>query len=127
MPTEIPKFRVTQAPGFASGLKFYQVGEEINWEVPDGWNDAKYGKHFAEYGPSTTFEPLNEAAKKLLKDHHAVLKEKNRPKPTADDERLAKVEEMNLKLLSSQLETQALLRRLLENQAEADEAKAKKK
>lgn len=108
---ERPIFRVTQAPGFATGIKMYAPGEEIVWSVPEGWDAKKYGAHFASYGPSTTFEPVNPPAEKLLADHHAKLKELRKPKPTADDERAAKLEKMVLDMLNAQGEAQAEARR----------------
>lgn len=73
---EPPKFRVTQAPGFATGLQMHLPGEEIVWEVPEGWDEKKYGKHFSAYGPSVTFEPLNAAAEALQSDHKEKLKQR---------------------------------------------------
>lgn len=108
---ERPIFRVTQAPGFATGIKMYAPGEEIVWAVPEGWDEKKYGKHFASYGPSSTFTPLNAAAEKLMVEYKAKLAEMRKPKPTADDERAAKLEGLVLDLLKSQGEAQAESRR----------------
>jgi hypothetical protein len=77
-------FKVTQAGGFATGLKKYEPGELVVWEVPPGWNDKKYGKHFAHYGPSVTFEPMNPPAVDVMAKHKKLLEEKNRPKPSEE-------------------------------------------
>jgi heme exporter protein D len=100
---ERPVFKVTQAGGFATGLKKYEPGELVVWEVPPGWNDKRYGKHFAHYGPSVTFEPMNLPAVDLMAKHKKLLEEKNRPKQTEEAVRAAKMEE----LLTKQLEIQA--------------------
>lgn len=124
---ETPRFQVTQAPGFATGLVMHLPGEEINWEVPPDWDTKKYGRHYASYGPSLSFLPLNPAAEKLMEEHRALIVSKNKPKPTVDDERFAKMEALHLQAMNSALETQALLRRMLENKEEAAEEAAKKK
>lgn len=108
---ERPIFRVTQAPGFATGVKMYAPGEEIVWAVPEDWNVAKYGKHFASYGPSTTFEAMNPAAEKLAESHKQKIAEALKPKPTADDERAAKLEKLVLDMIATQGEAQAEARR----------------
>lgn len=108
---ERPIFRVEQAPGFATGIKMYAPGEEIVWAVPEGWDEKKYGKHFASYGPSSTFTPLNTAAEKLMAEYKAKLAEMRKPKPTADDERAAKLEKLVLDMLAAQGEAQAEARR----------------
>lgn len=100
---ERPVFKVTQAGGFATGLKRYEPGELVVWEVPPQWNEKRYGKHFAHYGPSLTFEAMNPPAAALLESHKKLVAEKNKPKPTADEIRAAKMEE----LLTKQLEVQA--------------------
>jgi len=46
---ERPIFRVVSGT-FATGVKLYAPGEEIVWAIPEGWDDKKYGKHFAAYG-----------------------------------------------------------------------------
>lgn len=102
---ERPVFKVTQAGGFATGLKKYEPGELVVWEVPPGWNDKKYGKHFAHYGPSVTFEPVNPPAVDLMEKHKKMLVEKNRPKASEEALRAAKMEE----LLTKQLEIQSKL------------------
>lgn len=79
---EVAVFRVTQAPGFMTGLVQHPVGAEIPWEVPDNWDTKKWGKHFAEYGPSTTFEPVNKAAEELMASHKAAVAKKNAPIPS---------------------------------------------
>lgn len=108
---ERPIFRVTQAPGFATGVKMYSPGEEIVWAVPEEWNVQKYGRHFASYGPSTSFEAMNPAAEKLAQAHKIKIEELRKPKPTADDERAAKLEKLVLDLLAAQGEAQAEARR----------------
>lgn len=107
---ERPIFRVKSGP-FATGVKLYQPEEEIVWAVPEGWDEKKYGKHFAEYGPSLSFEPLNEAAVKRMADHKKLVAEKNLPKPTRDDERASKLEKLVLDMLNAQGEAQAEARR----------------
>lgn len=108
---ERPIFRVKQAPGFATGIKMYAPDDEIVWEVPEGWDEKKYGKHFASYGPSTSFEAVNPPAEKLLEAHKAKIVELRKPKPTADDERAAKLEKLVLDMLAAQGEAQAEARR----------------
>lgn len=88
-----PIFRVEQAPGFTTGLQTYGPGELIRWEKPEGWKNEKYGKHFSEYGPSITFAPMNEKAKKMMIDHKEKLRQFHAPKPTASDKLLEAVVE----------------------------------
>lgn len=107
---ERPIFRVVSGT-FATGVKLYAPGEEIVWAIPEGWDDKKYGKHFAAYGPSLTFEPLNQAAEKRMEEHKKLVAEKNQPKPTRDDERAAKLEKLVLDMLNAQGEAQAEARR----------------
>lgn len=106
---ERPVFKLTSP--FATGIKLYAPDEVIVWAVPEGWNEVKNGKHFAAFGPSTTFIPLNPPAEKLMAEHIARLKEINKPKPTADDERASKLEKLVLALLSEQGEAKAEARR----------------
>jgi len=120
---ERPIFRVVSGP-FATGVKLYAPGEEIVWAVPEGWDEKKYGKHFAAYGPSLSFEPLNEAAVKRMEEHKKLVAEKNRPKPTADDERFKKMEAMHLEMMNAMLAMQAENRRLRED---TEEKSGKKK
>src|SRR4051812_40468642 len=75
-----PHFRIGNAGIFRTGLVSYGPGEVIEWKVPEGWNEKKYGKHFASYGPSISWEPLNPAAEKLMEEHKANVKKKNTPK-----------------------------------------------
>lgn len=77
-----PWFMVQQAPGFRTGLQFFQPGDPIEWVVPDGWNDHRYGKHFASHHPSITFLPLNEPAEDLMAQYKAHLKKRNAPVAT---------------------------------------------
>lgn len=123
---EVPKFRVMQAPGFATGLQVHPVDSEIDWVVPEDWNEKRYGKHFASHGPSMSFLPLNKAAEDLMEDHKAKVAEMRKPKPTAGDERFAKLESMHLEMMQVVLALQAENRRLRED-AEEKEEKGKKK
>lgn len=126
---EVPVFRVTQAPGFMTGLVQHPVGAEVPWEVPDNWDTKKWGKHFAEYGPSTTFEPVNKAAEELMASHKVAVAKKNAPVPTEMAAMIAqnKVQsDQIMELLRTQMEANALLRRQLDAAEEATE-KAKKK
>lgn len=120
----VPVFRVTQAPGFMTGLTQHPVGAEIRWEKPDGWNEAKWGKHFSDFGPSMTFEPVNAAAKKRMASHKEHVAKKNAPVPTEMAAMIAQnkaqQDQMN-QLLTQILEQNALLRR----QADAVEQKKK--
>lgn len=129
---ERPVFKVGPTP-FATGIKKYEPGELVVWAVPEGWDDTKYGKHWASYGPSTTFIPMNPPAKKVLADHIKLLAEKAKKPPTADDERAAKLEKLVLDLLASQGEAQAEARRaqarheeLMERLIASQESKGKK-
>jgi hypothetical protein len=115
---ERPIFRVQQAGGFATGLKKYEPGEDVVWEVPEGWNAARNGKHFASHGPSMTFLPMNPPAERIMEKHRKLVAERNRPKPTADDERAQKLEKLVLDLLNSQGEAQAESRRQAAQHAE---------
>lgn len=124
---ERPIFKVTTAPGFATGLKMYAPDEEIVWAVPPEWDEAKYGKHFAAYGPSLTFLPVNEAAEKLMVEHKAKIAKALAPKPTKDDARFEKLEAMHLQMMNALLEQQAENRRLREKMEELGEEKGKKK
>lgn len=99
---ERPIFRVAQQH-FASGLKVYEKGEEIVWEVPPDWDTKKNGRHFASYGPSITFEAVNPPAQKMLDEHKKYLIEKNKPKASIAEEMLAetrKTNEINQKLVA---------------------------
>lgn len=120
---ENPIFRVTNPPGFATGLVMHPPGTEIEWVVPDDWDEKKYGKHYAAYGPSLTFQPMNAAAEALMEDHKALVKKKNTPKTAVDDERFAKLEAMHLQIMNSMLEQQAENRRLREQLGEAGNKK----
>jgi len=91
---ERPIFRVAQQH-FASGLKVYEKGDEIVWEVPPEWDAKKNGRHFASYGPSVTFEAVNKPAQKMLDAHKALLIEKNKPKPSIAEEMLAETRRTN--------------------------------
>jgi hypothetical protein len=120
---EVPRYRVTQAPGFATGLVMHPPGTEIEWQVPHGWDSAKYGKHYAEYGPSVTFEPLNDAAKKHMEEHHKEIKAKAAkaaPAPSGDTSAIM------LQILNLMLEEKAERRRKEEKEAEETEKKGKK-
>lgn len=126
---EVPVFRVTQAPGFMTGLVQHSVGAEIPWEVPDNWDAKKWGKHFAEYGPSTTFECVNKAAEELMASHKATVAKKNAPIPSDMALLLAQnkaQQDQIMQLLQTQMEANALMRRQLDAAEEATE-KAKKK
>lgn len=121
----VPVFRVTQAPGFMTGLTQHPVGAEIRWEKPEGWNEAKWGKHFSEYGPSMTFEPVNAAAKKRMAAHKEVVAKKNAPVPTEMAAMIAHNKAQSdqiMELLKAQMEANALLRRQLDA---AEQAKKK--
>lgn len=124
---DVPIFEVTMAPGFATGLVMHAPGEQIRWEVPEGWNEKKNGKHYASHGPSVTFKCCNKAAEKLMADHKAKVAEKNKPRPTAQDEAAKAMQEQNLKLMSMFAEAQAEQRRTNERLADAIEAMSKKK
>lgn len=124
--TEVPRFRVTTAPGFATGLHMYGPDEEIDWVEPEGWNEKKYGKHFSAYGPSLTFACVNKAAEDLMEKHKEKVKLANQPKPTRDDERFAKMEAMHIEMMTAMLEMQAENRRLREKSEEAEEKKGKR-
>lgn len=122
--SSVPRYRVTQAPGFATGQVMHPPGTELDWEVPHGWDAAKYGKHYAEYGPSTTFEPLNDAAKKHMEEHKKKIEEKARkaaPAPSADTSAVM------LQILNLMLEERADRRRKEEKEAEEAEKKGSKK
>jgi hypothetical protein len=113
----VPVFKVTQAPGFMTGLMQYPVGSLVRWEKPDAWNAAKWGKHFAEYGPSTTFESMNPAAEKLMKKHKDAVAERARPVPSD----LAVLMKHNVaqqdridQMMTAMLEQNSLLRRQLD-------------
>jgi hypothetical protein len=122
---EVPKFRVTQAPGFATGLVMHEIGTEIEWVVPDDWDTKKNGKHFAAHGPSTTFDCLNDAAVKLMEEHKENVRKKNLPKPTADDDRFKKMEAMHIEMMSTMLEMQAENRRLREDAEDGKKGRKK--
>lgn len=77
-----PWFMVQQAPGFRTGLQFFQPGDPIEWVVPDGWNDKRYGKHFAHHHPSITFLPLNEPAEDLMAQYKSHLAKRHAPVAT---------------------------------------------
>lgn len=74
-----PWFMVQQAPGFRTGLQFFQPGDPVEWVVPDGWNDKRYGKHFAAHHPSITFLPLNDKAEELMEKYKAHLSKRHAP------------------------------------------------
>lgn len=124
---EVPLFEVVQAPGFATGLQLHPPGAQIPWEVPDGWNEKKWGRHFASYGPSLTFKALNPSAEKLMEQHKAMVAEKNKPRPTDSDKQIAAMKEMQLETMKMMLEAQAEQRRTNERLAEALEQLTKKK
>lgn len=127
----VPVFRVTQAPGFMTGLTQHPVGSGIRWEKPEGWNEAKWGKHFSDFGPSMTFEPVNAAAKKRMATHKDHVAKKNAPVPTEMAAMIAQNKAQSdqvMELLKAQMEANALLRRQLDaKDAEVEEAKSKKK
>lgn len=121
----VPVFRVTQAPGFMTGLYQHPVGSEIRWEKPDGWNEAKWGKHFSDFGPSMTFEPVNAAAKKRMAAHKEHVAKKNAPVPTEMAALIAQNKAQSdqmMQMLQATLDANALLRRQLDA---ADQAKKK--
>lgn len=122
METEIPKFKVG-AQHFATGLYLYPPESVIEWVVPEGWNEKKFGKHFASHGPSTSFECLNKAAEDLMAEHKKKVAELRRPKPTANDEHFAKMEAMHLQMMNAVLEGQAENRRLTARLLELQEAR----
>ncbi len=124
---ETPKFEVTLAPHFATGLKNYYPGEVIEWVVPEGWDDEKYGKHFSAHGPSTSFKCLNKAAEDLMAAHKKEVEERKKPKPTVESEHFAKMEAMHLQMMSAVLEGQAENRRLMAKLLELQEDDGKKK
>lgn len=124
---ENPIFEVVQAPGFATGLQLHPPGSQIEWVVPENWNEKKWGKHYASYGPSVTFKPINPAAEALMEKHKALVAEKNKPKPSEASLHLQAMQEMQDKLLTMMLEQQAEQRRTNERLAEALEALSKKK
>lgn len=127
---EVAVFRVTQAPGFMTGLVQHPVGSEIPWEEPEGWNEAKWGKHFSKFGPSTTFEPVNKAAEELMASHKATVAKKNAPIPSDMALLLTQnkaQQDQIMQLLQAQLEANALMRRQLDAAEQALEEKNKKK
>jgi hypothetical protein len=122
---EVPLFEITQAPGFATGLVMHQPGEVIPWAVPEDWSEKRYGKHYAEYGPSITFLPRNKAAEDLMTKHKAKLAANAAAATrTPDSARFEKMEKMHLEVMSALMEQQAENRRL---RAQMDEVAAKKK
>jgi hypothetical protein len=131
---QVPIFRVAQAPGFATGMHMHPVGTEIAWEVPDGWDEKKWGKHYASYGPSVTFECVNPAAEKLMAAHKKNVAEKNKPVPTEmqalQEQNRAQQAQLS-QLMAQILEQNALMRRKLDAddlaREEREEAEIKKK
>lgn len=109
-----PVFKVVQAGGFATGVKKYEPGELVVWAEPEGWDEKRYGKHWSKYGPSLTFIPVNPPAERLMDEHRKVIADRNKPRPTVDDERFAKLEAMHTQVMSALLEQQAENRRLRE-------------
>lgn len=83
---EVPRYRVTQAPGFFDGASMKAVGEEFAWEPPEGWNEAKNGPHYTKAGPSQSFQPMNPAAEKLQAEHRARIAKAAIPRGTEVDE-----------------------------------------
>lgn len=108
---ENPKFRVTQAPGFATGLIMHPPDSEIEWVEPEGWDEKRWGKHWSKTGPSRSFVPLNPAAEKLMEEYKKEIERRSKPKATLDDERYAKMEKLVLDMLGAQGEAQAEARR----------------
>ncbi len=100
MANEIPRFRVEQAPGFFDNQQLHAVGTELDWIVPDDWNEGRNGPHPMSLGPSSTFTPLNDAAKALQAKHKARLGSIATPVSEAEElkKRLAKTEELLLSL-----------------------------
>jgi hypothetical protein len=119
---EVPKFKVMQAPGFFDGHEMHAVGTEIEWSPPgpDDWDAEKNGPHHMSSGPSMSFEPLNDAAIALHKEHRERIKKANSPVSTE----MQKMQEMLTKQ-SAQIDT--LMNALLEERAEKRRADEKKK
>ncbi len=103
-----PWFRVTQAPGFATGRVMHVPGTMLEWSEPEGWDEKKYGKHYSKYGPSMTFEPLNKAAEDLLAKHKENVQKKFAPVPSDIEKFMGLMREMmaqNQQLIAALVES----------------------
>lgn len=112
----VPYFRIG-SQAFHSGMMTHEPGEIIPWSVPDGWKTERHGKHYAAHFPSMTWEPLNKAARKLMAEYKEEIAKRSRPRPDPQVERLARLEELQTKMLEAQQEQTDALLLLLEKLA----------
>lgn len=109
----VPYFRIG-SQSFHAGVATHNPGDIIPWVVPDEWKTARDGKHYASYGPSMTWGPLNKAAEKLMAAYKEEIAKRSRPKPDPQVERLARLEELQIKSLEAQQAQTAALLALVE-------------
>jgi hypothetical protein len=111
----VPYFKIGPQT-FHSGIGSHEPDSIIPWEVPEGWNVERWGKHYASRPPSITWTPMNAAARKLFDAQVARVKMLTSPKPPPRDEKFERLmeahqkqAEQNAKLI--ELLTESLLKK----------------
>jgi hypothetical protein len=94
----VPYFKIG-AQTFQTGMGAHGPDSIIPWAVPEGWDEKKWGKHYASYGPSVTWTPLNKAAKVLMDKRKANVAAELAPKLSPTEVLMAQQAE-TLKLLA---------------------------
>lgn len=92
----IPYFRIG-GQTFHSGIGSHPPDSIIPWEVPDGWKDDRWGKHYASRPPSITWTPLNAAARKLFDAQVERVRVLTSPAPPPRDEKFERLMEAHQK------------------------------
>lgn len=108
-----PYFKIGAQP-FQTGLATHNPGDVIPWEVPKGWDEKKNGRHYASYGPSVTWTPLNKAASAIMASHKEKVRKATEPKPDPVALQMKAMQESFTKLAEAQDRQAQVLEALLE-------------